>query len=285
MCVDLSRLNRYVRRERYQSCTPAQAVANIAASEATVFTVMDAMKGYHQCPLDEESQLLTTFITPFGRFKYLCAPYGISSISEHYDRCMAEAFTGLSGFRRIVDDIVVYDSDKQQYNDHVRQFLQRCVDHQIALNRDKWRFCKPSVTFAGFILSGDGYQIDKSITGAISEFPTPSTRTDLRSFAGLVNQLSASTDSLATLLAPLRPLLSTKNDFIWSAEHDQAFSIVKESLTMAPTLSFFDAREPTCLSTDASRQGLGFVLQQKTGNDTWTLILFPHRHRISIRHH
>ena len=34
MCVDLSRLNRYVRRERYQSCTPAQAVADIAATNA-----------------------------------------------------------------------------------------------------------------------------------------------------------------------------------------------------------------------------------------------------------
>ena len=144
MCVDLSRLNRYVRRERYQSCTPAQAVADIAASEATVFTVMDAMKGYHQCPLDEESQLLTTFITPFGRFKYLRAPYGISSISEHYDRRMAEAFTGLSGFRRIVDNIVVYDSDKRQHTDHVRQFLQRCVDHQIALNGGSANQVSPS---------------------------------------------------------------------------------------------------------------------------------------------
>ena len=30
MCVDLSRLNKYVRRERYQSPTPAEAVADIA---------------------------------------------------------------------------------------------------------------------------------------------------------------------------------------------------------------------------------------------------------------
>ena len=113
MCVDLSRLNRYVRRERYQSPTPAEAVADIAASSAKVFTVLDAMKGYHQCPLDEDSQLLTTFITPHGRFKYLRAPYGISSISEHYDRRIAEAFTGLTGFRHIIDDIVIYDSDPQ----------------------------------------------------------------------------------------------------------------------------------------------------------------------------
>ena len=62
-------------------------------------------------PLDEESQLLTTFITPFGRFKYLQAPYHISSISEHYNQRMDEAFAGLSGYRCVVDDVVIYDSD------------------------------------------------------------------------------------------------------------------------------------------------------------------------------
>ena len=36
-------------------------------------------------------------------------------------------------------------------------------------------------------------------------------------------------------------------------------------------LSFFDISKPTKLSRDASRQGLGFVLQQKTG-DKWTLV-------------
>ena len=36
-------------------------------AKAKYFTVFDALKGYHQCPLDEESQKLTTFITPFGR--------------------------------------------------------------------------------------------------------------------------------------------------------------------------------------------------------------------------
>ena len=106
LCVDLSRLNRYVRRERYQSA--------IAADRAKVFTKLDALKGYHQCPLDESSQLLTTFITPFGRFKFLRAPYGILSISEHYNRRMDKAFTGLSGYRRVVNDVVIYDSDKEQ---------------------------------------------------------------------------------------------------------------------------------------------------------------------------
>ena len=46
--------------------------------------------------------------TPFGRFKFLRAPYKISSISEHYNRRMDEAFAGLTGYLRIVDDVVIY---------------------------------------------------------------------------------------------------------------------------------------------------------------------------------
>lgn len=109
----------------------------VCANFAKIFTKLDAMKGYHQCPLHEDSQLLTTFITPFGRFKYLRAPYGISSISEHYNRRMDEAFAGLTGYRRIVDDVIIYDSDITEHTDHVRQFLQRCAEKHITLNVSK----------------------------------------------------------------------------------------------------------------------------------------------------
>ena len=47
MCVDLSRLNRFVKRERYQSATPAEAVADIAEEKAKMFTKFVALKGYN----------------------------------------------------------------------------------------------------------------------------------------------------------------------------------------------------------------------------------------------
>ena len=270
LCVDLSHLNRYVRRERYQSSTPAQAVADIAATNAKYFTVLDALKGYHQCPLDQESRPLTTFITPFGRYQYLRAPYGISSISEHYDRWMAEVFTGLTGFCRVVDDIIIYDSDKHQHAIHVRQFLQRCADKQIALNLEKCKFNQTEVTFAGFTLSLQGYRVDHSITDAILQFPISTKRTHLRSFFGLVNQMSSTTNVVAPLLTPLHSLLSTKNDFLWSPKHQQAFDATKNALTTSPVLSYFNASKPTHLSTDASCYDLEFSLQQNTAG--WNLI-------------
>jgi hypothetical protein len=96
-------------------------MADIAAEEAKVFTKQDILKGYHQCPLDEVSQLLSTFITPFGRF-ILRAPYGTSSISE---RRMDEAFAGLEGYHRMT---VIFDRDETQHVSHVRLFLQCCVE-------------------------------------------------------------------------------------------------------------------------------------------------------------
>ena len=150
-------------------------------------------------------------------------------------------------------------------------FSNFCNDN-IALNVDKCQFFRTQVTFAGFQLSSSGYKIDPSIIEAITKYPTPTSRSDLCSFIGLVNQLSTSTNTLATLLDPLRPLLSTKNEFLWSSYHQEAaFSHIKTSLTTTPMLSFFDISKPTKLSTDASRRGLGCVLQQKTG-PKWTLV-------------
>ena len=69
--------------------------------------------------------------------------------------------------------------------------------------------------FAGFHLSSEGYQVDQSITDTISQFPKPTK---------LVYQLSSSICTVATLLTPLRPLLHTKNDFLWSNNHEKAFT-------------------------------------------------------------
>ena len=52
---------------------------------------------------------------------------------------------------------------------------------------------------------------------------------------------------------------------------EEALKQVKKSLTTPPQLSYFDINKPTRLCTDASRQGLGFILQQKTA-EQWTLI-------------
>ena len=55
---------------------------------AKVFSSFDAKNGYWQVKLTENASMLTTFITPYGRYRWLRMPFGISSASEEYQRRM-----------------------------------------------------------------------------------------------------------------------------------------------------------------------------------------------------
>lgn len=271
MCVDFTKLNMWVKRELYWSNTPLEAVADIPDG-SLVFSVFDALKGYHQCELDEESQDLTTFITPFGRFKFLRAPYGINSISEHYNRRMSEAFEGLDFVRKIVDDITLFSKNESDHSRDLDAFLNRCRIHRISLSLPKVQLGKPEVKFAGFSLSSKGYSISSEITEALTKFPTPSGISDVRSFFGLANQVSAFNKDVCQALEPLRGLLQTRNAWHWDKAHDEAFNTAKLKLAETVRLSFYHVSKPTRLITDASRTGLGFLLQQEDQDGIWRTV-------------
>ena len=63
-------------------------------AKAKVFTVLDTKDGFYQFKLDKGGSLLTTFWTPFGGYRYLRMPQGISSAPEEYQRRQNEALVG-----------------------------------------------------------------------------------------------------------------------------------------------------------------------------------------------
>ena len=70
ICVDLSKLNKFVKRPTYPGTSPKEVISDIPPYQK-YFSTLDAIKGYWQLPLAEKSQELTTFITPRGRYKHL----------------------------------------------------------------------------------------------------------------------------------------------------------------------------------------------------------------------
>ena len=103
VCIEPRDLNRAIKRPKYQMPTVDEVLPKLA--QAKVFTVLDAKDGFYQVKLDKESSLLTTFWTPFGRYRYLRMPQGISSAPEEYQRRRNEALAGLNGVEVIADVI------------------------------------------------------------------------------------------------------------------------------------------------------------------------------------
>jgi len=81
--LDLSNpqeLNKVIQRPNYQMPTLEELLPKLC--KAKVFSTLDAKDGFYQISLDDTSSKLTTFWMPFGRYRYLRMPFGVSLAPE-----------------------------------------------------------------------------------------------------------------------------------------------------------------------------------------------------------
>ena len=71
--IDLQHLNSQSSRETHHCQSPFLAAFQVPPD--TKKTILDDVDGYHAIELDAESQPLTTFITEWSRYIYICASH------------------------------------------------------------------------------------------------------------------------------------------------------------------------------------------------------------------
>ena len=267
LVIDYTKLNKHVRRPVHTFPSTQEILSGIDPT-SKVFAKLDATQGYHQVPLDEESSKLTTFLLPSGRFRFLRAPMGLSCSSDEFCRRSDKVIEGLPGIRKLVDDILIQAPNLSILRDRINSLLERCKSHNFTLSRKKLEIGE-SVEFAGQIVSQTGVQPNPSYLQGIRDFPAPRSVSELRSFLGMVNQLSSYHPGLAKNTGVLQALLRKNIAYLWLEEHQAAFEQLKADLLGTLALNHFDPSWNTRLITDASRlHGLGFVLMQLSGDQT-----------------
>lgn len=273
-CVDLKPLNQSVLREPH----PIPKVDDTLAllSGAVHFSKLDANSGFWQIPLSESSRPLTTFIAPFGRYKFNKLPFGVSCAPELFQHRMSRILEGLEGVVVLMDNVLVFGSTKEEHDIRLNAVLTQLEDVGAPLNRVKCEIFRPTVKFLGHMLDKQGIRADPDKTSAILKMEAPKSVSDVRRFMGLVNQLGKFSPKIAEYSQAIRELLRSNRIWTWGPAQEEAFTRIKEELTKPTILTHYDPQAETKISADASSLGLGAVLMQKEG-EHWKPVVYASR--------
>ena len=267
LVTDYRQINQFIDRPVHPFPSSRDILRNIR-SDSQWFLKFDAVQGYFQVPLDEESSYLTTFLVETGRYRFTRAPMGLNPSSDYFCERSDMAFANIPDLLKIVDDGLLQAPTKQDLLKLFRQILECCRKSNLTLSRPKLQMGQ-SVVFAGYEVTKDGVKPEQRKIESISKFPVPTNITELRSFLGLVNQLGIFIPDLAHVTQDLRGLLKKNVAYTWLEEHQRAFEETKSLLCSDLLIQPFDVNLKTELLTDASRLfGLGYALIQRDPEHT-----------------
>jgi hypothetical protein len=156
----------------------------------------------------------------------------------------------------------VYSKDIIEHSKHLKIVLQILRAHKLKAKLSKCTFATQSVEYLGHIISGEGVATDPSKNSSILSWQTPTTITQLRGFLGLTGYYRRFVKQYASICKPLHDSLK-KNSFVWGDKQQEAFSLLKKSMTTPLVLRLPDFTIPFILESDANAHGLGAVLMQE----------------------
>ena len=219
--------------------------------------------GYWHIKLDEESSYLTTFSTPFGKYRFKRLPFGLCVSQDVFQRKVDETYSPCEGTIGISDDVTLHGKGEKQHDERLHKVMERTREANLCLNYEKIDIKKSSVKFFGNIYSADGVQADPAKIEAIVALRPPENKGEVKSFLGMVNYLQKFIPRLSQHTKLLRDLEKKGVHFTWSPDHQQSFEEIKALVKENMLLAYYDRKLPVTLQCDYSENGIGVALVQE----------------------
>ncbi|MBW0562310.1 hypothetical protein O181_102025 [Austropuccinia psidii MF-1] len=185
MVGDLRALNTYTIPDRY----PIQRIHETLTqlSQAEFITALNALKGFHQNVVTDNSKKLLRIIVHCGIFEYLRIPFGIKNATSHYQRMMNTIFPEelSEGWLIIyIDYIILFSKTWDSHLSRLERVLQKIVQVNMKTSLKKCHFAYSELKAPGHVVSGLSLGIDKSKVAAVLLKPIPRAKKEMQSFVG-----------------------------------------------------------------------------------------------------
>jgi hypothetical protein len=255
-CVDFRHLNAITVKMSFLVPVIEELLDELG--QASWFTSLDLIAGYHQIRLHSSDTHKTAFQTHSGQYEFrVIAP-------ATFQRAMNATLSSL--LRRCVlvffDDILIYSTSFEQHIEHVQLVLELLRKDHWQIKLSKCKFAQQQLAYLGHIISAAGVSIDPEKIKAVAKWTSPTNVKELRSFLGLAGYYRRFVRNFGVIAKPITSLLKKGVLFVWTSSHEYSFTALKEALVSAPVLSLPNFNLPFILETDASNIGVGAVLMQ-----------------------
>ena len=177
---------------------------------------------------------------------------------DGYTRHFDEIVSDVPDMTKCVDNLLLWSDTLESSFFQAVDWLDLCGRNGITLHPEKFQFGRDTVTFGGFEITNDCVKPCQKFLDAIAGFPTPKNIHDIRSWFGLINQVSYAFAS-SEKLQPFWHLLQPNTPFVWNNYLNELFQESKSVILreIENGIAIFDKTKPTCLATDWSKNGLG----------------------------
>ncbi|MBW0543868.1 hypothetical protein O181_083583 [Austropuccinia psidii MF-1] len=141
MVGELTALSTYTIPDRYPIPRIHETLKKL--SQANFIIAMDALKGFHQNVLRDNSKKLPRIIVHCGIFEYLRMPFGIKNAASHYQRMMNTIFPeelSVGWLIIYIDDIIICSESWDSHLSRLEGVLQKIVQVNMKISLKKCHF-------------------------------------------------------------------------------------------------------------------------------------------------
>ena len=264
---------------------PLPRVNDILAdcAKGKVWSKLNMTNSFFQTRVHPDDVHLTAVTMPFGLYKWLAMPMGLSNSPPIHQRHMTVALWELLGkiCHIYLDDIVIWSDTVEQHTKHVRMVLAALRKAKLYCNPKKCHFFLLELEFLGHHISACGIEANASKVDKILNWPIPQNTTEVRSFLGLVRYISWYLPNLANftrILTPLTTKEARRHFPLWTAEHNTAFEAIKALVISRECLTTIDHENlgdnKVFVTCNASDWRTGSVLSVGTSWETARPVAF-----------
>src|SRR5258708_6449131 len=261
---DYWKLNEIMIKNSY----PLPLVSNVLTRlhDMEWFTTLDLCWGFNNIHLKEGDEWKAAFSTNRGLFELLIMFFRLCNSPTTFQTMMNDIlhpFIDRNEAICYMDDILIYSSSLMDHQRITWEILQTLHSYKLFLQLEKCKFKHQEVDYLGLVISKDHVVMDPVKVQGVTDWLQPVKVKDVQSFIGFVNFYQRFICDFSEIAHPLHALTWKSKDWSWGAAEQQAFDVLKSTVTSAPTLAFPSKSDPFCLECDASNFAPGAVLLQQ----------------------